>query len=255
MTYDIESRVLTAQATAVVRDSVPAERILESPCSDTPRTREPRRFDPPESHSINKPRFQPGFTQVRPHGPETGQERILDVATTRIATGAAYRQYQPLIQRGNNDIGEGLDDDPLWQVPRISAYVKEASDETTLEEPVLPTARRRSTTGNGDRSFDDYRRVNRSVRESISEGHRCEPYVYAQMITGRELPTHGEAKNSWLTGTAAWIFGDDGVDPGHPPGAGDLRADPCCRRGTPGTVVRVEAVVEVPHVVGSGHGS
>ena len=34
--------------------------------------------------------------------------------------------------------------------------------------------------------------------------HRCEPYVYAQMIAGRDAPTHGEAKNSWLTGTAAW---------------------------------------------------
>ncbi|HMK07994.1 MAG TPA: glycosyl transferase, partial [Anaerolineales bacterium] len=36
--------------------------------------------------------------------------------------------------------------------------------------------------------------------------HRCEPYVYAQMIAGREAPTHGEAKNSWLTGAAAWNY-------------------------------------------------
>ena len=36
--------------------------------------------------------------------------------------------------------------------------------------------------------------------------HRCEPYVYAQMIAGRDAPTHGEAKNSWLTGTAAWNY-------------------------------------------------
>ncbi len=42
--------------------------------------------------------------------------------------------------------------------------------------------------------------------KSLSEVHRCEPYVYAQMIAGRDAPTHGEAKNSWLTGAAAWDY-------------------------------------------------
>src|SRR5690606_22015698 len=45
-----------------------------------------------------------------------------------------------------------------------------------------------------------------SNREAISEVHRCEPYVYAQTIAGRDAATHGEAKNSWLTGTAAWNY-------------------------------------------------
>ena len=60
--------------------------------------------------------------------------------------------------------------------------------------------------GNGDQAFDYYSRTNPSAREEISEVHRCEPYVYAQMIAGRDAPTHGEAKNSWLTGTAAWNY-------------------------------------------------
>jgi cellobiose phosphorylase len=60
--------------------------------------------------------------------------------------------------------------------------------------------------GNGDRAHDYYLRINPSAREEISEVHRCEPYVYAQMIAGADAPTHGEAKNSWLTGTAAWNF-------------------------------------------------
>jgi cellobiose phosphorylase len=60
--------------------------------------------------------------------------------------------------------------------------------------------------GNGDRAFDYYLRINPSARESIGSIHRCEPYVYAQMIAGRDAPTHGEAKNSWLTGTAAWNY-------------------------------------------------
>src|SRR6185295_3613875 len=53
---------------------------------------------------------------------------------------------------------------------------------------------------------DYYRRINPSARERISELHRCEPYVYAQMIAGRDAATHGEAKNSWLTGTAAYNY-------------------------------------------------
>jgi cellobiose phosphorylase len=60
--------------------------------------------------------------------------------------------------------------------------------------------------GRGDKAHDYYSRINPSVREEISELHRCEPYVYVQMIAGRDAATHGEAKNSWLTGTAAWNY-------------------------------------------------
>ncbi|WP_433303699.1 GH36-type glycosyl hydrolase domain-containing protein [Actinoplanes sp. CA-030573] len=352
--------------------------------------------------------------------PGRARERILDIAATQMATGGAYHQYQPLTKRGNNDIGDGFNDDPLWLVLGVSAYVKETGDTTILNEPVpfdnapgseaplyehlrrslrytqqrlgphgLPligradwndclnlncfsdtpgepfqttenvsggsaesvfiagqfvlaakelaaiadlrglggeaaeyraaaekmtaviiehgwdgawfrraydfdgrpigsseddegqifiepqgmcvlagvgvddglagralesVAERLATphgiilqqpayssyrielgeissyppgykenagifchtnpwimiaeamAGNGDRALDYYRRINPSVREAISDVHRCEPYVYAQMIAGRDAPTHGEAKNSWLTGTAAWNF-------------------------------------------------
>ena len=60
--------------------------------------------------------------------------------------------------------------------------------------------------GNADRAFADYTRIAPAWREEISEIHRCEPYVYAQMIAGKESPRFGEAKNSWLTGTAAWNY-------------------------------------------------
>ncbi len=60
--------------------------------------------------------------------------------------------------------------------------------------------------GHGDLAHDYYRRINPSYREAISDIHRCEPYVYAQMIAGRDAPAHGEAKNSWLTGAAAWNY-------------------------------------------------
>lgn len=60
--------------------------------------------------------------------------------------------------------------------------------------------------GNNERAFDYYNRINPSAREKISDVHRTEPYVYAQMIAGKDAARHGEAKNSWLSGTAAWNY-------------------------------------------------
>jgi cellobiose phosphorylase len=60
--------------------------------------------------------------------------------------------------------------------------------------------------GNGDRAFEYYRKICPSYLEEISDLHRTEPYVYAQMIAGKDAWKPGEAKNSWLTGTAAWNF-------------------------------------------------
>ncbi len=60
--------------------------------------------------------------------------------------------------------------------------------------------------GRGDRAFEIYRLTCPAYIEEISEIHRTEPYVYSQMIAGKDAPKHGEAKNSWLTGTAAWTF-------------------------------------------------
>ena len=60
--------------------------------------------------------------------------------------------------------------------------------------------------GSGDRAHDYYLRINPSAREELGDLHRCEPYVYAQMIAGPDSADYGEAKNSWLTGTAAWNY-------------------------------------------------
>jgi cellobiose phosphorylase len=60
--------------------------------------------------------------------------------------------------------------------------------------------------GRGERAFEYWKKIAPAYLEDISEVHRLEPYVYAQMIAGKDAPRHGEAKNSWLTGTAAWNF-------------------------------------------------
>jgi cellobiose phosphorylase len=358
-----------------------------------------------------------GFVHIIP---ERARQRILDIAATQLPTGGAYHQYQPMTKRGNNDIGSGFNDDPLWLITGVAAYLKETGDLSVLDEPVpydndestatplyehlqrslrytldrlgphgLPLIGRadwndclnlncfsdtpgesfqitenqeggvaesvfiaglfafaaralagiaelsgrsdeaagyskaaekmavtitehgwdgawfrraydfhgnvigsdendegqifiepqgmcviggvglddglaaralasvkerlaskhgivlqqpaysqyrlelgeistyppgykenagifchtnpwimiaEAMVGNGDQAFDYYKRINPSAREEISDQHRCEPYVYAQMIAGPDAPTHGEAKNSWLTGTAAWNY-------------------------------------------------
>lgn len=63
-----------------------------------------------------------------------------------------------------------------------------------------------ASVGHGDRAFEYYSKIAPAYLEDISDLHRTEPYVYAQMIAGKDAKRHGEAKNSWLTGTAAWNF-------------------------------------------------
>jgi len=60
--------------------------------------------------------------------------------------------------------------------------------------------------GNGNRAWEYYRKICPSYLEEISDLHKTEPYVYAQMVAGKDSFKPGEAKNSWLTGTASWNF-------------------------------------------------
>lgn len=68
--------------------------------------------------------------------PERARERILDIAATQMADGSAYHQYQPLTKRGNNEVGSGFNDDPMWLVAGVAAYVRETGDFSILDEPV-----------------------------------------------------------------------------------------------------------------------
>ena len=82
--------------------------------------------------------------------------------------------------------------------------------------------------GHGDRAFEVYRKTCPAYIEDISEIHRTEPYVYSQMVAGKDAPTFGEAKNSWLTGTAAWTFFNvSQYILGIQPTLDGLKVDPC----------------------------
>jgi cellobiose phosphorylase len=95
--------------------------------------------------------------------------------------------------------------------------------------------------GEGERALEYYLSICPSAKEAIIETYRAEPYVYAQMIAGKDAPCFGEAKNSWLTGTAAWTFvcvsqGLLGIKPDY---AG-LRIDPCIPKAWSGFTVSRE---------------
>jgi cellobiose phosphorylase len=82
--------------------------------------------------------------------------------------------------------------------------------------------------GNGDRAFDYYTRITPAYLEEISDLHKTEPYVYSQMIAGKDAYRPGEAKNSWLTGTAAWnYYAISQFILGIQPDYAGLKIDPC----------------------------
>jgi cellobiose phosphorylase len=122
-------------------------------------------------------------------------EQALAAVAERLATPHGIILQQPAYSRYYLELGE------------ISSYppgYKENAGIFCHTNPWMMIAE--TVAGHGDQAFDYYQRINPSQREEISEVHRCEPYVYAQMIAGRDAPTHGEAKNSWLSGTASWNY-------------------------------------------------
>lgn len=93
--------------------------------------------------------------------------------------------------------------------------------------------------GNGDAAFDYYQKIAPAFLEEISDLHRTEPYVYSQMIAGRDAFKPGEAKNSWLTGTAAWNFvAIANAILGIKPQYNGLMVDPCIPKNWDGFKVQ-----------------
>ncbi len=68
--------------------------------------------------------------------PDLARERLIDIAATQFTDGSTYHQYQPLTKKGNADIGSGFNDDPLWLVLAVVAYIKETGDEGILDVAV-----------------------------------------------------------------------------------------------------------------------
>ncbi len=143
--------------------------------------------------------------------------KALDSVRKHLATPHGIVLHQPAYTRYYVNLGE------------ISSYppgYKENASVFCHTNPWIMIAE--TIVGRGDYAFDYYKRICPSAREAISHIHRCEPYVYAQMIAGPDSPTPGEAKNSWLTGTAAWnLVAITQWILGIRPGYDGLIIDPC----------------------------
>ena len=82
--------------------------------------------------------------------------------------------------------------------------------------------------GHGDRAFEYYSKIAPAYLEEISDLHKVEPYIYCQMIAGKDAFKPGEGKNSWLTGTASWnYYAITQYILGIRPEFNGLRIDPC----------------------------
>ncbi len=128
-----------------------------------------------------------------------------------VKEGRAVQALDAVIERLDTKYGIVLNNPPYseyhLELGEISSYppgYKENAGIFCHNNPWISIAE--TVVGRGNRAFEVYRKICPAYLEDISEIHRTEPYVYSQMIAGKDAVRHGEAKNSWLTGTAAWTF-------------------------------------------------
>lgn len=163
-----------------------------------------------------------GFCPLAGIGVKEGlAEKALDSVKKKLDTKYGVMILQPAYTKYHLELGE------------ISSYppgYKENAGIFCHNNPWVSIAE--TVIGRGDRAFEIYQKTCPAYVEEFSEIHRTEPYVYSQMVAGADAKFHGEAKNSWLTGTAAWTFVNVsqhilGVYPTHK----GLSIDPCVPKG------------------------
>ena len=137
-----------------------------------------------------------GFCVLAGVGVESGQaKQALDSVKKHLDTKYGIMILQPAYTVYHEELGE------------VSSYppgYKENAGIFCHNNPWVSIAE--TVIGRGDRAFEVYKKTCPAYTEEISEIHRTEPYIYCQMVAGADAKFHGEGKNSWLTGTAAWTF-------------------------------------------------
>ena len=121
--------------------------------------------------------------------------KVLDAVKERLDTDYGLMLVAPAYKRYHIELGE------------ITSYppgYKENGSIFCHNNPWIMIAE--TIVGRGKQAFEYYRKIAPAYLEHISDIHRTEPYVYSQMVAGRDAENYGEAKNSWLTGTAAWNY-------------------------------------------------
>ena len=159
-----------------------------------------------------------GFCVMAGVGVQTGEaQKALDSVRERLDTEYGVMILQPAYTRYHTELGE------------ISSYppgYKENAGIFCHNNPWIAIAE--TVIGRGERAFEVYRKTCPAYLQEKSDIHRTEPYVYSQMVAGRDAVNFGQAKNSWLTGTAAWSFAAVSQHIlGIYPTLDGLRVDPC----------------------------
>ncbi|PHU33735.1 GH36-type glycosyl hydrolase domain-containing protein [Pseudobutyrivibrio ruminis] len=156
------------------------------------------------SHKVGSKECDEGQIYIEPQGmcvmagvgvDNGNAEKALNSVKAKLDTKYGVMILQPAYTRYHLELGE------------ITSYppgYKENAGIFCHNNPWISIAE--TCIGRGDRAFEVYKKTCPSYIEDISEIHRTEPYVYSQMVAGADAKFHGEAKNSWLTGTAAWTF-------------------------------------------------
>jgi cellobiose phosphorylase len=117
----------------------------------------------------------------------------MDSVKERLATEHGIQLHQPGYRQFDNSIGS---------ITLYPAGLKENGAIFCHPNPWAVIAE--TMLGRGDRAFEYYKAILPAAKNEISDIRKTEPYVYCQMIAGKEHTEFGEGKNSWLTGTAAW---------------------------------------------------
>jgi cellobiose phosphorylase len=177
-------------------------------------------------HKVGSRECEEGQIFIEPQGycvmagigvAEGHARKALDSVAARLDTPHGIVLHQPAYSRYHVELGE------------ISSYppgYKENAGIFCHNNPWIMIAE--TVIGRGERAFEYWKKLAPAFREEISEVHRLEPFAYAQMIAGRDAPRQGEAKNSWLTGTAAWNYVAISQHIlGVRPELGGLRVHPC----------------------------
>ena len=137
-----------------------------------------------------------GFCVFAGVGLENGYaKKALDSVIEKLDTKYGIMLLQPAYTKYHLELGEVTSYPPGYK--ENAGIFCHNNPWVSIAETIL---------GRGDRAFEIYQKTCPSYVEDFSEIHRTEPYIYSQMVAGADAPRHGEAKNSWLTGTAAWTF-------------------------------------------------
>ena len=182
------------------------------------------------SHKVGSKECEEGQIFIEPQGfcvlagigvKEGLAQKAMDSVKERLDTKYGIMILQPAYTKYHLELGE------------VSSYppgYKENAGIFCHNNPWISIAE--TVLGNGNRAFEIYKKTCPAYVEDISEIHCTEPYVYSQMVAGKDAKFFGQGKNSWLTGTAAWTFTDiSQYILGVYPTLEGLMIDPCIPEG------------------------